>query len=69
MRGTLVAIGNETQKPKWASAVLESGDRTQAGIAAPPQGLTLVNVSYADSYSVLPTNRDTSGINLYDVVL
>ena len=67
--GTLVAIGSETQKPQWTSAVLDSGDRTQAGISAPPQGLTLVNVSYVGSYSALPTNRDTSGINLYDAVL
>ena len=33
--------------PAWISEVLASRDRTQAGLTAPPEGLTLVRVDYA----------------------
>ena len=67
--GTLVAIGSGAQEPAWAGTVLDSGDRTKGGIAAPPHGLTLVNVDFSGSYVALPRNGDTSGINVYDSVL
>ena len=44
--GTLVAIGAGEQPIGWAREVLESRDRKRAGVAAPPQGLTLVHVEY-----------------------
>jgi tRNA pseudouridine38-40 synthase len=50
--GTLVAIGRGDQSPEWAGEVLASRDRTQAGIAAPAHGLTLVSVSYPDRYEL-----------------
>jgi tRNA pseudouridine38-40 synthase len=50
--GTLVAIGKGDQNPVWARKVLEGTDRTRGGIAAPPHGLTLVDVEYADEFDI-----------------
>ena len=47
--GTLVAVGLEDESVDWPGKVLESHDRKQAGVAAPPWGLTLVSVSYPDT--------------------
>ncbi|MDH5311394.1 MAG: tRNA pseudouridine(38-40) synthase TruA [Gammaproteobacteria bacterium] len=46
LAGTLVAVGSGEREPDWARFVLESGDRTLAGVAAPAHGLTLVRVDY-----------------------
>ncbi len=51
--GVLVAIGAGEEDTNWAKSVLEGRDRTKAGIAAPPQGLTLVNVVYPDNFGLL----------------
>ena len=53
--GTLVAIGCGDEAESWAGEVLESRDRTRAGVAAPPHGLTLTDVTYPDGYE-LPAN-------------
>jgi tRNA pseudouridine38-40 synthase len=45
--GTLVEIGQGKRSPTDLKRVLESGDRSQAGRTAPPQGLYLVRVDYA----------------------
>lgn len=50
--GVLVAIGKREQSPSWAKKVLEGADRTQAGVAAPPHGLTLVSVEYPDHFDI-----------------
>jgi tRNA pseudouridine38-40 synthase len=52
--GTLVAIGCGDESEEWAALVLESKDRKKAGAAAPPHGLTLVNVTYPDEYQLPP---------------
>jgi tRNA pseudouridine38-40 synthase len=52
--GTLVAIGCGDENENWAAEVLESRDRTRAGVAAPPHGLTLVNVTYPDEFKMPP---------------
>ena len=44
--GTLVAIGSGDAAVDWAARVLAGRDRTRAGMAAPPHGLTLVQVYY-----------------------
>lgn len=44
--GTLVAVGTGDAAVDWVADVLDSRDRKAAGIAAPPQGLTLVGVEY-----------------------
>lgn len=50
--GTLAAIGRGDERPGWAAEVLESRDRTRAGMAAPPHGLTLVAVTYAPEFGI-----------------
>jgi tRNA pseudouridine38-40 synthase len=50
--GVLTEIGSGDREPEWAREVLESKDRTQGGVAAPPQGLTLVSVAYPDSFGL-----------------
>lgn len=44
--GTLVEVGQSKMAPERFKAVLECGDRGQAGATAPPQGLFLVKVHY-----------------------
>jgi tRNA pseudouridine38-40 synthase len=52
--GVLVAIGHGDAPPEAAARILASRDRTAAGVAAPPGGLALVQVSYPERYG-LPT--------------
>jgi len=42
--GTLVDVGRETREPDSIVELLESGDRSRAGLTAPACGLTLVEV-------------------------
>ena len=44
--GTLVEIGRGDLAPAAAATILASRDRTAGGVAAPPAGLTLVEVLY-----------------------
>ena len=44
--GSLAAVGAGDAPVEWIGEVLQSRDRTAAGVAAPPQGLTLVDVEY-----------------------
>lgn len=46
--GTLVQAGKGLITPDDVSRMLEKCDRNAAGQTAPPQGLTLVNIEYAD---------------------
>ena len=50
--GSLAAVGQGEQDIDWITAVLESRDRKAGGIAAPPQGLTLVGVDYPESFGL-----------------
>jgi tRNA pseudouridine38-40 synthase len=50
--GTLVAIGSGDEPVDWTARVLEGKDRTHAGVAAPPHGLTLVQVYYPDEFGI-----------------
>ena len=54
--GVLVAIGKGEQSPSWAEKVLRGADRTRAGVAAPPHGLTLVSVEYPGHFDI-PVGR------------
>jgi tRNA pseudouridine38-40 synthase len=51
--GVLMAIGAGEQDVDWSREVLDSRDRTQGGITAPPHGLYLIAVDYPDEF-VLP---------------
>jgi tRNA pseudouridine38-40 synthase len=44
--GTLAEVGFGKRPPADVQRVLEGKDRRQAGVTAPPQGLTLVHVDY-----------------------
>jgi tRNA pseudouridine38-40 synthase len=46
LAGTLVAVGKRKLTLQQVKTLLVSGDRTQAGVTAPPCGLTLVQVIY-----------------------
>jgi tRNA pseudouridine38-40 synthase len=54
--GVLTAIGRGEAPPEWAAEVLAGRDRTRGGVAAPPHGLSLVEVTYPDRYG-LPLAR------------
>lgn len=54
--GTLVAIGKGERPPEWAADVLLARDRKFAGITAPPQGLTLIDVEYPANLNI-PTSQ------------
>ena len=57
--GTLVAIGSGDESEAWAGEILESRDRTRAGVAAPPHGLTLTDVAYPAKFE-LPSNPNAN---------
>ena len=44
--GTLVDVGRGRIEPENVKDILESKDRTKAGLTAPPQGLTLINIEW-----------------------
>jgi len=46
--GSLADVGRGKRPFTWLGELLEQRDRTLAGITAPPQGLTLVEVLYGD---------------------
>jgi tRNA pseudouridine38-40 synthase len=45
-----VAVGRGRVEAAEVPAIIESGDRNSAQGAAPPQGLTLVEVRYLEAY-------------------
>jgi tRNA pseudouridine38-40 synthase len=51
MVGTLIEVGRGHWEPSRVAAILESGDRSQAGPTAPACGLTLQWVRYPPRYS------------------
>lgn len=50
--GSLVAVGCGDEAPAWIGELLAGRNRTQAGVAAPPHGLTLMRVSYPANYAI-----------------
>lgn len=50
--GVLMTIGAGEQPIDWSQQILETRDRTQGGITAPPHGLYLVDVDYAPDYDL-----------------
>jgi tRNA pseudouridine38-40 synthase len=51
MAGTLVEIGFGRREPESVNTLLQSHDRSSAGVTAPPQGLSLVQVFFGDCFS------------------
>jgi tRNA pseudouridine38-40 synthase len=56
--GVLLAIGAGEQPVGWARDVLKGGDRTQAGVTAPAEGLYLMAVRYPEHFG-LPEAADS----------
>lgn len=50
--GVLIAIGSGEQQPEWAQQILETRDRTQGGVTAAPDGLTLMTVDYPTEFNL-----------------
>lgn len=50
--GSLVWVGKGRKQPVWVRDVLAGQDRRRAGPAAPPQGLTLVGVTYPPHFDM-----------------
>lgn len=52
LAGVLMAIGMGKAEPAWARAVLDSQDRTQGGVTAPPGGLYFIGAEYPAEYEI-----------------
>lgn len=50
--GVLMKVGAGEAEPEWAREVLESRDRRQGGVTAPPFGLYFVDAKYPDEYQL-----------------
>lgn len=55
--GSLLEVGRGHRDPAWIADLLAARDRTRAGVAAPPEGLYLVEVGYPPEV-VLPPFPD-----------
>jgi len=51
--GVLMSIGAGEQAVDWSREVLETRDRTQGGVTAPPHGLYFMSVDYPSEFGVL----------------
>lgn len=47
--GTLIRVGRGFYTPEKVKEILEAEERTEAGVTAPPEGLTLVKIEYGMS--------------------
>lgn len=52
LAGTLMRVGRGDASTDWPAEVLATGDRTRAGVTAPPQGLYLVEVGYPEDFAL-----------------
>jgi len=50
--GTLIKVGKGEQPTSWVQQVLQSKNRTQAGMTAAPNGLTFRNVTYPEKFGI-----------------
>ncbi len=52
LAGCLIRIGKGEASADWLQAVLAAGDRTQAGMTAPAQGLCFIQPTYPAEYEI-----------------
>ncbi len=50
--GTMLKVGKGERPVEWVEEVLINKDRTQAGMTAPPNGLTFTGVSYPPEFGI-----------------
>jgi tRNA pseudouridine38-40 synthase len=55
--GVLSAIGAQEEPVSWAKQVLDSKDRTEGGVTAPPHGLYFLGPTYDASFDLPETVR------------
>lgn len=55
--GTLLEVGRREKPPQWVAELLAAKDRTQAGVAAAPDGLYLMQVDYPQEFALPETSR------------
>lgn len=46
--GTLIRVGRGFYTPGKVKEILEARQRTEAGVTAPPEGLTLLRIEYEE---------------------
>ena len=71
--GTLIRVGRGFYQPEQIKEILDAKERTEAGVTAPPQGLTLVGIEYSGhverGQNILRRNtspeREKNGKNLF----
>ncbi|MCD6047619.1 MAG: truA [Gammaproteobacteria bacterium] len=51
--GTLLPIGHHKKPVEWVAQILAAKKRAEAGVTAPPQGLSLVRITYNKTYENL----------------
>jgi tRNA pseudouridine38-40 synthase len=57
--GVLIAVGVGERPIEWAAEVLAARDRKQGGVTAPPNGLYLAGVRYAESLRLPSEGSET----------
>lgn len=55
--GSLLEVGRRERAPSWIGEVLAQQDRTRAGVAAPPEGLYLLEVGYPEQHALPVASR------------
>ena len=55
--GVLMSVGAGDNPVEWAKYVLQSKDRSEGGVTAPPQGLYFLGPDYKDKFYLPPTVR------------
>jgi tRNA pseudouridine38-40 synthase len=50
--GSLLEVGTGDREEQWIRGLLEAGDRTQAGVTAPPNGLCFMAVRYPQHFGL-----------------
>jgi tRNA pseudouridine38-40 synthase len=61
--GTLVEVGRGAKPESWPGEVLAARNRQAAGRTAPPEGLFLVHVEFAEPAEAGPAPRGDGGPN------
>ncbi len=52
LTGCLIRVGKGEESPDWLQELLKVGDRRQAGMTAPPQGLCFIQPEYPGAFNI-----------------
>ena len=64
--GSLLEVGRGERPTQWLAQLLAARDRRHAGMTAPPDGLYLTGVRYAEEYGLPPPSRRDPVLASYD---